>query len=620
MKKSTKQLKHLFFSYLLFAQPACKHVESDSSNLSSRRVRTSSPSSDSAVELEHLEIKLNPDLFYKQNDGTSVATRKEIEKKALELVKKNSFHVLRDDPSITTATEYQKLESYVNNEVRWQLSSEKEDPFTINIYPIVSDPSESPSTEEKWSRAILAQSKVEAIARKLLDDKVTTVENQGKAWILGVKIVSVDPNNLDPDTDEIKAMKVFDDRDITNLRMGEKLAVTDDIYASYSTDDPYWHLKKTRITLAWALVDAKIRGLPLPSSDDTWATRSSFYRDYFSFEESRISHENTRVELQRLAQNAGKGIVIGHPDTGFLKHPEIFSRDLNRIRNLAPKGTYNFLTNNADSFDAAPTQRSNNRGHGTRTASLIIAPPDLHSEHTSAIPGAGSAPGAKLMSLRISEFVVITSKTANRLASAIDYAAENGAKIISISLGGRSTKLLRQSLINACEKGVLVFAAAGNGLPLTVYPARHPEAIAVAACRADAKTWKITARDSQPLICAPGDRVWHSAPIFNSDKSRYTGHQVQQGGGTSLATAITAGAAALWYQFHGEQKLRETYGRGPDKKDLGCIGIAFEELLRQTGELGERKSLDPAFSYMKAGFLNAEALLLAPLPSSSVCS
>ncbi len=71
------------------------------------------------------------------------------------------------------------------------------------------------------------------------------------------------------------------------------------------------------------------------------------------------------------------------------------------------------------------------------------------------------------------------------IAEAIYYAADNGANIISMSLGGDSPDLIVEAAIAyAVDKGVLLVASAGNDGPdvgSIDYPAAHAEVIAVGA-------------------------------------------------------------------------------------------------------------------------------------------
>ncbi|WP_457826737.1 S8 family serine peptidase, partial [Staphylococcus aureus] len=69
------------------------------------------------------------------------------------------------------------------------------------------------------------------------------------------------------------------------------------------------------------------------------------------------------------------------------------------------------------------------------------------------------------------------------IAEAIRFAANHGAKVINMSLGGsRGSKILGDAVKYAHDRGVTVVCAAGNeGRGRVGFPAAYPGAIAVAA-------------------------------------------------------------------------------------------------------------------------------------------
>jgi serine protease len=181
----------------------------------------------------------------------------------------------------------------------------------------------------------------------------------------------------------------------------------------------------------------------------------------------------------------GQGVVIGHPDTGFQPNPEI-------LPNLLIDKGFDFLDMDPDATDSLeekpPGVLIANPGHGTGTSSVIISPRgDQTPSNENEKFVSGVAPGARVMPLRITKSVVLFGMM--KLAKAIDYAVENGAHVISISLGGVPSFRLWWSIVNAQRKGVIVAAAAGNCVQFVVWPAAYDEVIGVTACNATREIW-----------------------------------------------------------------------------------------------------------------------------------
>jgi len=278
----------------------------------------------------------------------------------------------------------------------------------------------------------------------------------------------------------------------------------------------------------------------------------------------------------------GEGIVIGHPDTGYTDHPELDS-----ARVLKTRGR-DFDEGKADPRD---TLKGQSGGHGTSTGSVLMS-------GTAAGVVSGVAPLAKLVPLRVTSHVVLLSFS--KLAEAIRYAADDGQHVISISLGGPlGSRFLTRAVQYAISRGVIVVAAAGNVWPFVVYPAQLTEVIAVAACNCQQKPWSSTASGAAVDITAPGESVWRA--LARSDKFT-TGRS----SGTSYATAITAGAAALWLSHHGRDDLIQRFG-------LSGLAAVFKELLIEHA-FDRPTNWDTA--NLGPGILNVEKLLQAELPKS----
>ena len=187
-------------------------------------------------------------------------------------------------------------------------------------------------------------------------------------------------------------------------------------------------------------------------------------------------------------------------------------------------------------------------GHGTHVAGTIA-----QSTHNG-LGVAGVAPDASIMPLRVLDRN--GSGGWGSIAASIRWAADHGAHVINMSLGGgMRSRTVERAIDYAHSRGVVIVAAAGNASRSTVeYPARHDHVIAVGAVRFD-RTLSFYSSYGRGLdIVAPGgdlrvDQNGDGMPdgvlqntIVNRDPSSFDYLAWQ---GTSMATPHVAGVAAL---------------------------------------------------------------------------
>ncbi len=282
----------------------------------------------------------------------------------------------------------------------------------------------------------------------------------------------------------------------------------------------------------------------------------------------------------------GAGILIGHIDTGYTQHPEIYPDALNLAIDR------DVLDGDDDALDPLIKRwffPLDNPGHGTGTGCVIAS--------RSAGQVVGSAPEAVLVPIRTVKSVVQVFD--GDVARAVDYARSVGCSVISMSIGGRGFNGLQAAIKRAVDDGMIVMAAAGNYVGFVTAPASYPECLAVAATNVDDQPWSGSSRGDQVDISAPGQAVWTAATNKGSNGPVYT---VEQGDGTSFAVATLAGVAALWLAHHGPATIKQKYGS------------STQEVFRMLVALTCRTPAGWDNSRYGAGIVDAEALLKAPLP------
>jgi serine protease len=279
----------------------------------------------------------------------------------------------------------------------------------------------------------------------------------------------------------------------------------------------------------------------------------------------------------------GKGVVVAVIDTGVSPVADL------KETKFVPG--YNFLTNSADAAD--------DHGHGTHVAGTIAQATNNR------IGVAGVAYGAAIMPLKV--LSARGSGSVAGIAQAIRWAADHGAHVINMSLGGPTAIGTMGSAVKyARGKGVVVVAAAGNdGRGRVGYPAAYPGVLAVGATQFDETTTFYSNWGHALDIAAPGGNtrvdqngdgkpdgvLQHTIVPGDTSRTDYLWFM-----GTSMASPHAAGVAAL------------VLGAGVRKAD------AVEEILLDTARKPKVKTKDRNASgriddHYGAGIIDAEAAL-----------
>lgn len=295
-------------------------------------------------------------------------------------------------------------------------------------------------------------------------------------------------------------------------------------------------MRNERIKNGWIIVTGlivvpAILGMaPLGGVERVTASLPSF-KNWGLINNLAKSHINA-VEAWKIEEGS-KNIVVAVVDTG------LDSTHLNLSKNVwnNPKSKdnrvygWNFVTNSPNPID--------DHGHGTHVAGIIGAISDPKSGVS------GVAHQVSIMSVKY--YSESNSGTVNleNTVKAINYAIDNGARIINYSGGGPDFSEKEYLAIKRAEAaGILFVAAAGNEHQDTdkvqnyYYPSayRLSNIISVAATDINnnllkSSNWGKTKVD----VAAPGENIYSTLP---SQKFGYMS-------GTSQATAFVTGLAAL---------------------------------------------------------------------------
>lgn len=250
--------------------------------------------------------------------------------------------------------------------------------------------------------------------------------------------------------------------------------------------------------------------------------------------------------------------------------------------------------------DFTETDLTDTIGHGTAVAGCIASQGKqvyTITDEQSGRPVAysrikGVAPGVRLMSAKVFD-ARVPSGYDSAIIAALEWAAANGAHIVNMSLGGVSlpndgSDPLAAAVAELQARGILVVVAAGNaggGTGTLESPGCSTGALTAGASTmyrsfsqlgflASPGKWGMDQLASfssrgpaadgriKPDMLAPGAFDWGLAPTNRSEE----GHMFQLFGGTSQASPLLAGAAALVCQAY-----HKTNGRFPTPQE--CIRL-----------------------------------------------
>ncbi len=159
------------------------------------------------------------------------------------------------------------------------------------------------------------------------------------------------------------------------------------------------------------------------------------------------------------------------------------------------------------------------------------------------------------------------------VGEAIYYAADQGADVISISLGSSGEDpYLRLAIQYAMNKGAIVVAASGNnGCNCISWPANYPEVIAVGAIGSNGNPTSFSNYGAQLDLLAPGASITSSTWTAANPTSAYVANIA----GTSFSTPFTAGMLGLARNYQPDASWEEIIGTMLENSDRRSLTVAL---------------------------------------------
>ncbi|PSP47216.1 peptidase S8 [Halobacteriales archaeon QH_7_69_31] len=249
------------------------------------------------------------------------------------------------------------------------------------------------------------------------------------------------------------------------------------------------------------------------------------------------------AEVAHANGDTGDGVDVAIIDTGIDRdHPDLAANVGEGVTIVAGATTLNGDDDN---------------GHGTHCAGIADAV-----DNSEGVVGVSTTATLHPVKVLSATGAGLTSD----VAKGIEYTADQGWDVGSLSLGGGDSQTLEDACRYAYSKNVVLVAAAGNDGPCShcvSYPAAYSECMAVSATSKDDSLAGFSSAGPEVEIAAPGDGIY----------STYLGGY-ETLSGTSMACPHVSGAAA---QAIADGTTDNDTVRSELKEDAEDIGLSSDE-------------------------------------------
>ncbi|MFW9780341.1 MAG: S8 family serine peptidase [Candidatus Heimdallarchaeota archaeon] len=292
---------------------------------------------------------------------------------------------------------------------------------------------------------------------------------------------------------------------------------------------------------------------------------------------SSITSSDIQWHLEMVGAEAAWNYTQGSPaivvaiiDSGIdIDHPDLFNQTWTNPGEIAGNGLDDDSNGYVDDMIGWDFRDDDNdprpgHPHGTKVSGILVADDDNHLS-------VGIAPKIRIMALRfLDDNNQFAADDWDMFIDAIDYAVNNGAKIIHLSVQaiGIPPQSFHDAIERAYSNGVAIVGVTGNKLFANdegvSYPGAYSEVIAVSAVNKTKGIAFFSLTGDQNEICAPGQDI----PTIIPDSP-----DIVLGIGTSFAAPLVSGTIALMLSLNSTlsiPKVREILHN--TSTDLGSVG------------------------------------------------
>lgn len=254
-----------------------------------------------------------------------------------------------------------------------------------------------------------------------------------------------------------------------------------------------------------------------------------------------------------LTQGVGRQVTLAVIDDGVdLTHEDLSGNAWQNPGEISSNGLdddFNGFIDDVNGFNLANEVASPahiaTANHGSHVTGLAAAVSDNST-------GVAGVMGQSIKIMAINVFGGAGTTTSTLISNALHYAADNGANVVNLSLGGAGTSLAIQSALEyALARNVFIAAAAGNDDVLLTdaqfespasYARLYSGMISVGSVDANTKARSSFSNYSTEFVemAAPGSDSVAGGILSTLPNDNY-GYK----SGTSMATPVLSGAAAL---------------------------------------------------------------------------